>query len=339
MWDNNTINAIDDLNRCEICAAEHSRMPDPKEAGPKTIGHNHILAIDLKENRKYKNAPPFILYFCDTFSKFKAACFINNKKSATIANHLVTEWFKYHGPPKYIMSDKGAESLKEEVQDLCQFHGIKYSNTTSYAPYQNEFVERGHAVADRALERMLTADPSLKPQVALAWVIHAANTMQKVNGCVPFQLVFGRLPKHPSLVENNPGANEVIADSQAQWARHYRTMMIAREHYVAAEADPTLREAVRQKIHTEPARVSKGDWVYFRKNSDKYWKGPAKVVLKENKSLHCIMRGNPLIIDTDDIHINKPNAQEMELEDLIYLPTSQQPSVTTSPGQSTQKND
>ena len=86
MWNNNTINAIDDLNRCEICAAEHSRMPDPKEAGPKTIGHNHILAIDLKENRKYKNAPPFILYFCDTFSKFKAACFINNKKSATIAN-------------------------------------------------------------------------------------------------------------------------------------------------------------------------------------------------------------------------------------------------------------
>ena len=63
MWDNNTINAIDDLNRCEICAAEHSRMPDPKEVGPKTIGHNHILAVDLKENRKYKDAPPFILYF------------------------------------------------------------------------------------------------------------------------------------------------------------------------------------------------------------------------------------------------------------------------------------
>ena len=100
------------------------------------------------------------------------------------------------------------------------------------------------------------------------------------------------------------------------------TMMKAREHYVAAEADPALREALRQKIHTKPARVSKGDWIYFRKISDKYWKGPAKVVSKESESLHCTMRGNPLIINIDDIHINKPNAQEMELEDLIYLPTN-----------------
>ena len=186
MWNNNTINAIDDLNRCETCAAECSKMHDPKEAGPKSIGHNHILAIDLKENHKYRNAPPFILYLCDTFSKFKAACFVNDKESATIANHLVTEWIKYHGPPKYIMGDKGAEIFKEEVQDLCQLHGINYTNITSHAHQQNEFGERGHAVADRALERMLTADPSLNPQVALSWVIYATNTLQNVDGCVPF---------------------------------------------------------------------------------------------------------------------------------------------------------
>ena len=41
------------------------------------------------------------------------------------------------------------------------------------------------------------------------------------------------------------------------------------------------------------------------------------------------MRGNPLIINSDDILLNKPNAQEIELEDLISLPASQQPPVTT----------
>ena len=319
MWDENTIKAIDDLTQCEVCAVEHSRLPRPRVAAPRAVSHNHILAIDLKENRRYKNAPPFILYFCDAFSKFKAACFINNKKGATIAEH----------PPKYIMSDRGAEFLSGEVQDLCQFHGIKYTTTASYSPHQNGLVERGHAVADRALERMITADPSLKPQVALAWAIQAANTMQNINGCVPFQLVFGRLPQHPSLVEDNPGANEVIADSQAQWARHYRTMMMAREHFAAAEADFTLKKALKQRIYTDPARVSVGDWVYFRRNLDRYWKGPAKVVLKDSKSLHCVMRGNPLIINSDDILLNKPNAQELELEDLISLPASQQPPVTT----------
>ena len=63
----------------------------------------------------------------------------------------------------------------------------------------------------------------------------------------------------------------------------------------------------------------------------------AKVILKKSKPSHGTMKGNPLIIDIDDIHTNKPNAQEMELEDLIYLPTSQQPTATTSLGQSTQK--
>ena len=41
-------------------------------------------------------------------------------------------------------------------------------------------------------------------------------------------------------------------------------------------------------------------------------------------------KGNLLIIDIDDIHTNKSNAQEMELKDLIYPLTSQQPSATTS---------
>ena len=203
MWDEKTITAIEDLTHCKVCIVRHGKLLKPRTAAPIAVGHNHILAIDIQENQKYKNAPPFILYFCDAFSKFKAACFINNKKGATVAEHLVTEWFKYHGPPKYIMSSHEAEFLNNEVQDLCQFHGIKYMTTASCLPQQNGLTERGHAVADRALERMMTADPSMKPQVALSWTIQAANTMQNVNGCVPFQLVFGKLPQHPSLVEDN----------------------------------------------------------------------------------------------------------------------------------------
>ena len=72
MWDDNTLKAIDDLNRCEVCAVEHYRLPRPKIAAPRAISHNHILAIDLKENRRYKNAPPFILYFCDVFQQIQS---------------------------------------------------------------------------------------------------------------------------------------------------------------------------------------------------------------------------------------------------------------------------
>ena len=86
---------------------------------------------------------------------------------------------------------------------------------------------------------MLTENPSLNPQVALSWVTHAANSLQNVDGCVPFQLVFGKIPKHPSLVEDNPGANEVLTN--LQWMQHYRTMMATREHHIATEINPDLR--------------------------------------------------------------------------------------------------
>ena len=33
-WDNNTIDAIDDLIQCEVCAAEYSRLPEPKAECP-----------------------------------------------------------------------------------------------------------------------------------------------------------------------------------------------------------------------------------------------------------------------------------------------------------------
>ena len=241
--------------------------------------------------------------------QLKAACFLNDKESATITHHLVTEWIKYHSPPKYIMGNKDAEIFKREVKELCLLNGINYTNTTVHAHQQNKFGERGHAVADRALERMLTEDPSLNPQVALSWVTHAANSLQNVDECVPFQLVFGKIPKHPSLVEDNPGANEALANSQTQWAQHYRAMIAAREHYIAAETDPALRETLRRQLHTEPTAVNRGDGINYKKIPDKHWKGPAKVVSKEGRSLHCIMRGDPLIIDMKDIHINKPNAQ------------------------------
>ena len=84
--------------------------------------------------------------------------------------------------------------------------------------------------------------------------------MQNVNGYVPFQLVFGRLPRHPILVEDNPEENEVIADPQAQWARHYRTMMAAREHFIAVETDSIIRKALKQRIYTNPTKINNGDW-------------------------------------------------------------------------------
>ena len=328
LYDDNTLKAIEDLKNCEVCAVEHNRPPKPKIALPRSTNFNHVLAIDLKENKRYSNAPPYILYMVDTFTRFKAAVFIKNKQGSTIAEHLVLEWVKLHGAPKYIMSDRGTEFLNKEMAEFCQFHGIRYTTTASYSPQQNAYVERGHAVADRALERMVTADPKLKPEVALAWVIQAANTLQNVNGFTPFQLVFGRLPRHPTLVEDNPGADQEIADSQAMWARHYRMMMAAREAFVTSESDRILRKALQQRTYTDPSKVKLRDWVYWRRNHERYWRGPAKVTNIDQKNIHCIFHGQPMILNRDDVLLSKPEEEEFTVEQFVMLPAQHQPPPT-----------
>ena len=330
LYDDNTLKFIDELKNCEVCAVEHNRPPKPKIALPRSSNFNHVVAIDLKENRRYNNGPPYILYMVDTFTRFKAAVFIKNKQGSTIAEHLVLEWVKYHGAPKYLMSDRGKEFLNGEMKDFCQFHGIRFTTTASYSPHQNSYVERGHQTADRALERMITADPSLKPQVALAWVIQAVNTLQNVNGFTPFQLVFGRLPRHPTLVEDNPGANQEIADSQSTWARHYRMMMAAREAFISAESDRVLRKALEQRTYTDISKVQLRDWVYFRRNHERYWKGPAKVTLINDKSIHCVFHGQPTILNRDDILLSKPETEEATMEQFVSLPARHQPPVETN---------
>ena len=140
--------------------------------------------------------------------------------------------------------------------------------------------------------------------------------------------MFGRIPKHPSLVEENPGQDEVLADSQAQWARHYRMQMAAREAFVASESDRVIRKALRQRIYADIDRIKNGDWVYFKRNPDRYWRGPAKVVLRDGKTLHCVMQGNPLCINTEDILLHKPETDELRVEHLLSLPERHQPPVT-----------
>ena len=76
-----------------------------------------------------------------------------------------------------------------------------------------------------------------------------------------------------------------------------------------AEIDLALRKASKRELHKEPTAVNRG---------------PAKIVSNDSKPLHCVMRGDPLIIDNDDTYINKPNTQEMELEDLTCIRDNQQ---------------
>ena len=228
------------------------------------------------------------------------------------------------------MFDRGNEFMGSAMRALCQFHGIRVTTTASHSPHQNGRAERGHAVVDRAMERMLIAQPALKPAVALAWVIQAANTMQNVDGFSPFMLVFGRVPQHPSLVDVEPGNSEEVMDSQHKWVEQYKAMMSARESFAAAESDRVLRKALEQRIYSNHNNLEVGQWIYFKCNVDRSWQGPARLTLRDGKNLHLVKHGQPFVVNADDVLLNRPDLEQSTAQDFVTLPRPASTSPPTS---------
>ena len=135
-FNNETIVALDNLDKCEVCAVENSRIPRPRVAFPRASNFNHVVCLDLKENRRHNNASPYILYIIDSFTKFKAARFISNKSGDTVAEAFLLEWIKWFGAPIYLMSDRGREFLCGAMERLCQLHNIRYTSTASFSPHK-----------------------------------------------------------------------------------------------------------------------------------------------------------------------------------------------------------
>ena len=302
-FDQNTIQHIRDLENCEACKLESRRPPKPKSSAPKSISFNHLICIDLKENIRYKNAPRYILYIIDAFTKFKAARFIDDKRGETVAEALLLEWVKFFGPPKYIQSDRGKEFLNQHLQAFCNIHSIRMTTTASYTPNANGLVERNHAVIDKMLEKMVTQDPELKPQLALCWSIQASNSLDLVDGISPFTLVFGRNPQHPAITDL--GDVEQLQDISIRLAAQYNAMLQAREVYTSLEAQSSVKKALQARIYTDHTRIQVGEWIYYRTNVSRYWQGPIKVLTKDGKRLYCLKHGSPVVVNTDDVLLHK----------------------------------
>ena len=61
-----------------------------------------------------------------------------------------------------------------------------------------------------------------------------------------------------------------------------------------------------------------------KRNQDRHWKGLAKAVLRDEKSLHCVLKRNPLSINSDGVLSNKPDDEQKHVENVIFAPSEQQ---------------
>ena len=120
-------------------------------------------------------------------------------------------------------------------------------------------------------------------ETKLAWANLAKNTMKNVYGFSPNQLVFGRNPVLP-IIENTglPAWDKVEPDGESL-RKHLKALKNARIAFVKAEAATKVKKALMSKVRTVSTDLERGDIVYYRRDRDGEWKGPAKVIFQDSK--------------------------------------------------------
>ena len=124
--------------------------------------------------------------------------------------------------------------------------------------------------------------PSMSLEVALAWAVSAVNSMSTVRGFSPYQLVFGRQIKLPNILEDPPAAWEEPEKSKTL-LETLEAIHAARVKYTQNERCERIKRALKAKIRVADTIYEKGDIVYFKKEGEEKWRGPAKVVFQDSK--------------------------------------------------------
>lgn len=246
---------------CQACGIYRNRKPKPTTSLPKATHHNQIVTIDLKEwgegLRKY------IAYAVDRHSKLTVGEFLADKKAATIGAFLLCKWISIFGKMQILHSARGGEFLNKELTALAEYMGIKQTSTAASSPNQNGCNERNHATVDRILEKMLYADPTMSPEVALCWALHAKNTLDNNKGFSPAQLVFGANPTLPTIQASGPPGWEEVQMDEIM-AVHLIGLHLGREVVIQAESDAVLKEILKRRVYSTYEEVECGNWIYYK---------------------------------------------------------------------------
>ena len=265
------------LNGCVGCIKKKRNPDKPVVCLPMAKKFNEKVCIDLK---KWKHR--HILHMVDMWSRLTISVFIERKKPREVIDKIMSSWIGYFGVMKAILSDNGGEFCNEELKEVKSILNIEDLTTGAESPWQNGLCEKNHATIDVMLERMIEDYPDTPEDILLGWANMAKNSMKMVYGFSSNQLVFGSNPNLPNIASDGPPAMEGKTCSEI-FAHHLNALHASRKAFIETESSEKIRKALARKVCTNNAVLERGDRVYYKRERDDSWRGPAKVMFQDRK--------------------------------------------------------
>ena len=278
-WDEDIQDIVDKIYlKCIICLESSKSKPRPKVGMPLSRDFNEVVAVDLKIHSE-----GIIFYLFDTFTRFGAADFVENKKAETIVRATMTLWnLAPWGPPKKYIADNGGEFANELYRDMCENLNIEVLKTGAESPFQNGLCERNHAIVDQMFTKMRKDNPEMDKRLILSSCMFAKNTLSMNNGFSPTQLVTGKNPTLPSVLLDDPPAMEGSTMNN-DFATRMNAIFSTRNLFLQADSSARIKRALLKKIQIKNDIYYMGDRVFFKRGLDNKWHGVGRVIGVDGK--------------------------------------------------------
>ena len=119
----------------------------------------------------------YLLTITDLATRWCEVIPIPNQTAITIAHAFITHFCLRFGPPRTLLSDRGANFLSQLLAEVCKILSIQQKFTSAYHPQTNGISERAHAVLQASLAKMVDFEHADWDRV-IPYVVHAYLTSQ-----------------------------------------------------------------------------------------------------------------------------------------------------------------
>lgn len=279
VWSDDYRDIVTDVQaKCDVCKMYAKTPARPVVAMPMAKKFNEKVAMDLK-----KWGDRWILYLIDMWSRLTISVFIDRKRPQDVIEKIMTHWIGAgYGVMGAVMTDNGGEFHADEMREIASILNVEVCTSAAYSPFQNGLCERGHAVTDMMLHKLVAECPNTPVEVLLCWANMARNSLQMWNGFSSHQLVFGQNPNLPNIMTDKIPALEGSTSSEIL-AEHLNALHQARRAFIQSEAEERIRRALRSKVRASEQTFHNGDRVFYKHEGKERWLGPGKVVFQDGK--------------------------------------------------------
>ena len=310
------------IGECDVCRKYKKNPAKPVVGFSWGKTFNETLAVDLGEIEGKR-----FLVMVDTMTRYCQAQWVRDKTPGSIIKALTEGWFSIFGAPSKILSDNGGEFQNEMMRIMTERWNIKMLTTPAESPWSNGLCEKTVGILKESMRKMRD-DGELELGTTLRWVVSARNSLTNNGGFSPNQLVFGRNPAIPNLVGeggSSPASREKGWEEEVV-RENLNAMHKAREVFIKNESCNKIRRALNHQVREHKVEDAvAGDEVFYKRENEKEWRGPAIVVGVVGKTV--IVKHGDSLREIARVHITriqgkKGGERKVETEEDVKTKTS-----------------